>query len=307
MDSLHMLAGQVERRRQLLVLLDSIQRQRQELKNKNSQLKAQWQKEQLDVDRLEQGSLVALLYEMLGKKEERLEKEQREALAAAAKYRSAQAELEDVERRQACLHSELQELQGCEERYEAAKRARAAELKAENGQMGQRILTLETKLGTLESQQREIQEALAAGTLAEDVARQMQSELDSAEDWGIYDIWGGGLIAQIAKHDHLDQAQSLVERLQTNLRQFKTELDDVEIHADLNLRVDDFLRFADWFFDGWIVDLTVQGKIEDAQDQVYGVQEQIGQCMGRLERMQADVDRQMREIKETLEQLLLQE
>lgn len=307
MDSLHMLAGQVERRRQLLVLLDSIQRQRQELKNKNSQLKAQWQKEQLDVDRLEQGSLVALLYEMLGKKEERLEKEQREALAAAAKYRSAQAELEDVERRQACLHSELQELQGCEERYEAAKRARAAELKAENGQTGQRILTLETKLGTLESQQREIQEALEAGTLAENVARQMQSELDSAEDWGIYDIWGGGLIAQIAKHDHLDQAQSLVERLQTNLRQFKTELDDVEIHADLNLRVDDFLRFADWFFDGWIVDLTVQGKIEDAQDQVYGVQEQISQCMGRLERMQADVDRQMREIKETLEQLLLQE
>ena len=47
----------------------------------------------------------------------------------------------------------------------------------------------------------------------------------------------------------LDDAQEQIEQLQVELRRFKTELSDVEIAADLQVTVDSFLKFADFFFD----------------------------------------------------------
>ena len=40
-------------------------------------------------------------------------------------------------------------------------------------------------------------------------------------------------------------------------RRFKTELADVEITADLQITVDGFLKFADFFFDGLFTDLSL--------------------------------------------------
>lgn len=305
MDSLHTLARQVERKRQLVVLRDHARGQLRELTEKIQQLKAQWQKEQQDVERLEKASLTALFYELLGKKQERLEQEQREALAAAAKYRSAQVELDSLRLSLDSYEAELRELAGCDAAFEAAKQARGEELKAARGETGRRIVELEETLGTLENLKRELDEAFSAGRKAAAMAREVQEELDNAESWGTWDLLGGGLVTQIAKHDHLDQAQRLVEQLQNQLRQFKTELADVEIHADMDVRVDDFLRFADWFFDGLIVDWAVQSKIEDAQDRVYDVQEQIARCMARLERMQSDTQKKQWELQQELETLLL--
>lgn len=305
MESLHTLSKRVERQRQLTVLLASARQQVGELTEKTARLKAQWQKEQQDVERLEKTGLTALFFDMLGKKQERLEKEQYEALAAAAKYRSAQAELDSLRRSRDAYYTELRELAGCEAAFEAAKQARAEVLKAANGEVGKRVVELEAALGTLENQKRELDEALCAGSNAAAVARDVQQELESAESWGVWDLLGGGMLTQIAKHDHLDQAQSLVERLQEQLRRFKTELADVEIHAELDVRVDDFLRFADWFFDGLIVDWSVQSRIENAQDRVYAVQEQIARCLARLEHMQSDTQRKQRELQQELETLLL--
>lgn len=305
MDSLHKLSERVERKRQLTVLLDSARRQVSELTEKTAQLKAQWQKEQQDVERLEKASLTALLYDLLGKKQERLEKEQREALAAAAKYRSAQMELESLLRSRDAYWAELRELADCEADFEAAKQSRAVALKAESGETGQRLIELEAALGMLENRKRELDEAIVAGSRAANVAKQVQKELDSAESWGVWDLLGGGMLTQIAKHDHLDQAQTLVERLQEQLRCFRTELADVEISAELEVRVDDFLRFADWFFDGLIVDWSVQSKIEDAQDRVYAVQEQIAQCLRRLAWMQSETQESQKKVGQELEALLL--
>ena len=68
---------------------------------------------------------------------------------------------------------------------------------------------------------------------------------------------GGGLMADLAKYEELDDAQKQIEQLQVELRRFKTELADVEITADLQVTVDSFLKFADFFFDGLFADWAV--------------------------------------------------
>lgn len=307
METLRMLAQQVERQRQLAVLEDSVSRQIMDIQDKVRQMKADWHAEEADVERLKKNSLTAIFYEIIGKKAEKLEKEQQEALAAAARYQTAQAELDGLWRERDRLREERLQLSGCEKRFEAAKAARAEELKAAGSGTGGRVLELETELGRIVNQRRELREAMDAGLLALTTTRQVQEELDKAESWGTWDLLGGGgLITQMAKHDHLDSAQSLIHRLQNQLRQFKTELADVEVHAELHIQIDEFLRFADWFFDGLIVDWTVQEKIEQAKEDVYNVTWQIQSFLNRLEQLETDLLRREDQAKEELEKIVME-
>lgn len=305
MENLQMLAQQVERQRQLRVMEDSVFLQIMDVQDKINRLKAEWNAEESDVEKLKKTGLTTIFYQIIGKKEEKLEKEQQEALAAAARYQTAQAELHGLWRERENLRAERAQLCGCEERLEAAKAARAAELKTDGTEIGEQILELETELGCLKERNRELQEAVSAGTRAMEIVRQVQGELESAENWGVCDLLGGGIVTQMAKHDHLDSAQDLIYQLQNELRCFKTELSDVKIYTDLDLRIDDFLRFADWFFDGLIVDWAVQDKIEQAKENMYRTAWKIQSFLNQLEHAKDEFLRKEQRIKDELDQLLL--
>ena len=130
-----------------------------------------------------------------------------------------------------------------------------------------------------------LREALDAGQAALATTDGILASLDSAEGWGAWDLFGGGIGAGLAKHGHLDEAQRQVEHLQVQLRRFKTELTDVEVSADIQISIDGFLSFADFFFDGLFADWAVLDHIDRAQTQVRETKAQIGQVAGRLSDM----------------------
>ena len=132
-----------------------------------------------------------------------------------------------------------------------------------------------------------------------------QSSLDSAEGWGTWDLFGGVLIADLAKHSHLDEAQGSIERLQSQLRQFKTELADVTIYADMQVNVDGFLRFADYFFDGLFADWAVLDKISQSQSQVQRTKGQIESVLSRLDSMLNAVEQEQAQVRNQLDTLVL--
>ena len=130
--------------------------------------------------------------------------------------------------------------------------------------------------------------------------------MDSAEGWGTWDLLGGGLLADMAKHSHLDEAQGAIERLQSQLRCFKTELADVTIHADMQVNVDGFLRFADYFFDGLFADWAVMDKISQSQSQVQSTKNQIDSVLSRLNSMMSAAEREQAQTKSQLDALVLE-
>lgn len=93
------------------------------------------------------------------------------------------------------------------------------------------------------------------------------------------------MFADLAKHGHLDDAQSSVESLQSQLRRFKTELADVTIDADFQVSIDGFLRVADYFFDGIFADWAVLDRIHQSQDQVQDTRNQIHSVLSHLQTM----------------------
>ena len=129
--------------------------------------------------------------------------------------------------------------------------------------------------------------------------------MDSAEGWGTWDLLGGGLISDIAKHSHLDEAQSKVQNLQSELRRFKTELSDVTINADMQVSVDGFLRFADYFFDGLFADWAVMDKISQSKSSVQSTKSQIESVLSRLRSMEASSDQTIKKLEDEKDSVVL--
>ena len=92
----------------------------------------------------------------------------------------------------------VEELDGCEERYAALLREKTQAVKAAGGAAAEQILRLEEREAYLESQERELGEASAAGQSALATADEILESLSSAEGWGTWDLIGGGLIADLA-------------------------------------------------------------------------------------------------------------
>ena len=136
-------------------------------------------------------------------------------------------------------------------------------------------------------------EAINAGKTALHTVNEVLETLDNAEGWSTWDVMGGGLMADLAKYEELDDAQEQIEQLQVELRRFKTELADVEITADLQVTVDSFLKFADFFFDGLFADWAVLDHINQAQSRVENTKGQIKRVLALLKKMHEDIDVQI--------------
>lgn len=108
----------------------------------------------------------------------------------------------------------------------------------------------------------------------------------------------------MVKHSHLDEAQNQVNVLQQRLRTFRTELVDVSFDSDIQVQIDGFLRFADYFWDGIFSDWMVLGKIHDSQNQVYEVSSKIDQILGKLGTMKNQVEQELEAEKSRLERFV---
>lgn len=129
-----------------------------------------------------------------------------------------------------------------------------------------------------------MKEALNAGERALSSLRKAQEKLNSAGNWGLFDMFGGGLFSTIMKRSKMDDAQQLMEAAKTDLKRFQRELKDVNIPLDLRMEVGSFLSFADFFFDGFVADYLVQSKISEAKEQVSDAIVRVEQILNELKR-----------------------
>lgn len=303
-EQLTRLQEQIMRKRQLEAKAAELRRQRDVLRQRCSKLEDALRREQADVDRLEGRSLSALFYQLIGQLDEQLSREQQEASAAELQYDAAAKECAAAETELAQLEQALSTLGHCEEEYRALLKQKTEAVRQAGGTTAEELLRGEERLAFLAGHLRELREASAAGNAALDTIGHALSRLDSARGWGTWDLLGGGFVSDMAKYSHLDDAQADIELLRSQLRQFRTELADVEIHADMQLRIDGFLRFADYFFDGLIADWAVLDRIDRAKEQVLSVEAQVTDTLRRLRAMEESCESERSRLADELEALV---
>ena len=95
--------------------------------------------------------------------------------------------------------------------------------------------------------EKEKREAIEAGQRALSSLRTAKENLNSAKNWGLVDMFGGGFFSTMLKHSKMDQARQNMEQAKYDLRNFSRELNDVNVACNLNINTGDFLSFADYF------------------------------------------------------------
>ena len=305
-EQLRQLQEKKQRRVHLESLRAELTKQQRELSEKALALKAAMVNEQADVDRLQRGGLVAMFYELLGSKEKKLEKEKQEAYAARMKYEAAAREQADVENRLRRANEEYKAIGACEQEYDLLLKALLEEIKASGDSRSEEVLRIEQEIGGHNEVIREITEAIAAANEASSAADVVLNHLSDAEGWATWDLFGGGLLSDIAKHSALDAAQDAVNVLQSKLRSFKTELVDVNMEANVQISVDGFLGFADFFFDGFFMDYAVMDHIEKAIAEVRITKESIKGIMNTLRNMHSQREAEVHRLRDRLAQLVME-
>lgn len=133
-----------------------------------------------------------------------------------------------------------------------------------------------------ELMRKEVREAVQAGERALQSLYAAREQLNSAKNWGLFDIFGGGFFASMIKHSKLDGASASLEEARYHLQIFQRELSDVCIPQELHINVNGFLSFADFFLDGLIADYLVQSRFNDAREQVDDAIERVEMLLGDL-------------------------
>ena len=269
-------------------------------------LRVAFRQEQEDVERLEGRSLANYFYQVVGKLDEKLDQERKEAYAARVKLDAAERELAGIESDIKEIQAQIAEVLVAESKYKDALEAKRIKVKASGTLVADQILSMEEKIAALQAQKQEIKEAISAGYSARGTADRILSELESADGWNTWDMFGGGgIITHMAKHSHLDEAQDLVQELQDKLRRFKTELSDIQITANMKVNIDGFLRFADYFFDGLFADWAVGDKISQSLSSVSNTKNEINRMLDKLNDMEKAVDQKIQQKRTKLEQFVV--
>lgn len=272
----------MERSRKLDVILQDLKEQSGRRRRAEEEARAVLEKEQGDVEELERMSLVSFLARIQGDLESRKEEERREAAMAKARYDAAKWDLEDLDRRFREAVREKERLQGLEKQYQALLDEKEEILRSQGGVQSQRLGQLAQEQERTAGELREVQEAIQAGLAAQRALGEMISDLSGAENWGVWDMVGGGIMSTFAKHGCLDDAQDAAYEARRALSRFRTELADVSSDQVPDVELGDFAAFADYFFDGLFVDLFVQSRIREARDQVEAVTQRVERLIALL-------------------------
>ena len=99
----------------------------------------------------------------------------------------------------------------------------------------------------------------------------------------------------------------MIQDLRHELRCFKTELADVNIDGDIQIEMDEFSEFADWFFDNIFTDWDIKEKIENSQAQAEDTRKQITTTINLLKDMHDERMKRRIELEEELESVVVGE
>jgi phage shock protein A len=269
-------------RRNLQAALASARQRLAQERARCSELEGELERENADVAKLEGLSLTGLFATILGSKEEQLEKERQEVLAAKLRYDTCTDAISALEREVADLQHQIARLGDLDARYQdILDRKEELMAKAGAGHAGQ-LLQLSESLADARSDVRELDEAISAGNQVLDGLDHAIASLKSAGGWGMWDLLGGGIVATAVKHSRIDDARASIHRVQELLWRFRRELGDVEADSDVSVDLSSFEAFADYFFDGLIVDWIVQSRIEHSLEKAVRMQDTVQQVMGDL-------------------------
>lgn len=287
--------------------INDVQEQWEEQKREVKKLENRALKEQEDVDVLEKRGLQAFYLRIRGQYEETKDKELLEAAQANVKLEEAKVQLELLAQRITELRKEQQQYEGCQEKYEELFEKKKQKLLVSNTEEALEYLEHQKKVVECEHRIKEIDEATAAGNRVKSCLRSAKESLESAENYGTWDLLGGGFAADMMKHSAIDDAKERISKAQSALRAFRTELADVRMTVEVSINTDGFAKFADIWFDDIFSDWNMQNQVKKGLQDVIQSIGKVTNILGKLALLKRSMEEELRREEKKMDALILDE
>ncbi|WP_130808010.1 hypothetical protein [Senegalia massiliensis] len=284
--------------KKLKSLKKTIQEELGTKKIQQKELKKILEKERKDFEKLEDLSLSSILLSLTGKKEEKLDKEKEEYIIAKLRYEDCIKQINELETQLDDTNQLLINYEEVDKRYEDLIKEKEELLIREGGNLGNKLKNKILNIDQLKVDMKELREAINAGKDALRSLNLVEEKLNSARNWGTWDILGGGLISNMAKHSAINEANNIAKTAQVDLKKFKKELSDVNEFTSIQVNLSSFASFADFFFDGILSDWFVQSKIKDSLNNV-------NEAMREIEVIISDLNQNINKLENNLKELEL--
>ena len=262
--------------RKLKTLNSQLDKDKKELQDLELKLK----KEHKDVEKLEKLSFAKIIATVMKNKDEKLEKEQQEYIMAKIKYDEFKSKVELLKENIESVKYRLETLKYCENEYKVLLNKKLELIKLYGDEDKKiKLSKIEAEIDENLLETKEIEEAESAGRDLLRAAKSAKDSLESAKNWGIFDIAGGDMLSSIAKHNKLNDAESHFRRVSSLINRFNKELGDVNF---------DELTFSsttiafDIFFDNIFTDFSVQNKINRSLDNIRSLIDKVENILNTL-------------------------
>ena len=120
---------------------------------------------------------------------------------------------------------------------------------------------LDDKTIALKNNVKAINEVLGQVSLLHDALSYLLGHLEQVKSWKVVDIFGKGLIANIAKRSYIPEASSKLNKIHYRANKFYRDLKAIQYLLDINLDILKFYNFSTYFHDELYHDLSDSKKM----------------------------------------------
>lgn len=265
------------------------------------ELKKILSKEEKDVSNLESFSLSYIYYKIKGSLDEKLSEEKIEFLQAQAKFLECEDYLNRLASDKKKILNNISELGDIDLKHENLLNTSSQYILNLNNESSKEISLLLDKIKSVSLDLKEIQEAIFEGNKLVPYIDEAISHLNSAQNWGIYDMLGGDFLATMAKRSKMEDASKSINDIKIMLNRYNTELSDLSDEISISLNLNSFDGIMDYIFDNFFTDYFIQGKINSALDSTRNLQSKVNMIQSNLTNKSKDYSKKIEYLKNALE------
>jgi uncharacterized small protein (DUF1192 family) len=199
-----------------------------ESKNGVDALLKKYEQERINTQQIKESSFSATLLKLTGRYEDRLEKEQRDEIAAKLEYDQAVNNLSYLRGEQQELGDRIAALKKDEEEFHAELSKRRKNL---SGNVASEFAALSKEHDEIISRMTDAKETLVTASRVHTSAQKAMRCMQNVNSWASVDTAqtrGSGMISHIARYDNLDAAEENVNTLKSQLAVLKKELSRIQ-------------------------------------------------------------------------------
>ncbi len=273
-----------------------------------SSLQLKYEAEALDVENLEKESLSVMLMRLIGRYDDKLDKETEEMIQAKLELDKASERVRELTKEREELSLRITDLRRDQNLYEKELQKREEELRRNTkGEEAEKFNALEIEKVEIYKQITEIEEAVRAAARASQTINRIIEYLNKADNWAAYDVWfKGGIITHLNKYGNIDNAEAEYNRLHSQMRDLKRELKDVKMDSNVNYTgIDSTTRTIDFWFDNIFTDLNVRNRVRADMEQARKLAGGIQRVISTLENKKAAANQKIKSLEHQKKELLL--